>query len=134
MPVPHYISGGRPSILVVDDYEDARDVWATVLDIEGFDVQTAGTGEEAIDTALAAPPSLIVLDLSLPGVSGIDVARTLRARDETRSVPLVALTGCSDQQELQSAREAGFDAVLSKPCVPSTLVDEIHRLLFDISR
>jgi len=129
MPAPHYTPAGRPSILVVDDYADARDVWATVLGIEGFDVQTAGTGEEALDAAIASPPNLIVLDLSLPGLSGIDVARALRARDETREVPLVALTGCADQQELAVARAAGFNAILSKPCVPSTLLGEIHRLL-----
>jgi CheY-like chemotaxis protein len=129
MPAPHYTAAGRPSILIVDDYADARDVWATVLGIEGFEVQTAGTGEEALNAALAAPPSLIVLDLSLPGLSGIDVARALRARDETHDVPLVALTGCADQDELDVARAAGFDAILSKPCVPSTLLEEIHRLL-----
>ena len=130
MPVPHYTAGDRPSILIVDDYADALDVWATVLGIEGFDVQTAGSGEEALDAALATPPSLIVLDLSLPGVSGMDVARTLRSRSETRDVPLIALTG-ANPAELQVAREAGFDVILSKPCNPSTLLEEIRRLLPD---
>ena len=74
-------------------------------------------------------PSLVVLDLSLPGMSGVEVARAIREQERDRPMPLVALTGYSDPEHLNQAREAGFDLVLTKPCTPSILIDEIRRLL-----
>src|SRR5690242_11862638 len=129
MPVTHYTSARQPSVLVVDDYADALDVWSAVLGAAGFVVFTAASGPEALNTAVSNQPSIIVLDLGLPGLSGIDVARALRSREETRLVPLVALTGCSDPEELKAAEAAGFNAFFTKPCVPAELVAEIHRLL-----
>jgi CheY-like chemotaxis protein len=129
MPVTNYTPAPPPSVLVVDDYADARDVWSAVLGAEGFVVLTAATGPEALDTAVSSHPNLIVLDLGLPGLSGIDVARALRASEDMNSVPLVALTGCSDPDELKEAEAAGFNALFIKPCVPADLVAEIHRLL-----
>ena len=129
MPVPNYTPAERPLILMVDDYDDAREVWGTLLRAEGFDVLTAATGPEALATALSAAPNIVVMDLSLPGMSGADVARALRENDASRQLPLVALTGYSDPEQLQRAHDAGFDVVLIKPCTPSILVDEIRRLL-----
>jgi CheY-like chemotaxis protein len=129
MPVPHYTAANRPSILIVDDYDDARDVWTTLLEAEGFDVLTAANGPDALAAALSKLPNLIVLDLSLPGMSGVDVARAIRDQMSERPMPLVALTGYSDPQHLAQAREAGFDLILTKPCTPSVLIEEIRRLL-----
>jgi CheY-like chemotaxis protein len=131
MPVPHYTAANRPSILIVDDYDDARDVWTTLLEAEGFDVLTAANGPDALAAALSKLPNLIVLDLSLPGMSGVDVARAIRDQMSERPMPLVALTGYSDPQHLAQAREAGFDLILTKPCTPSVLIEEIRRLLAD---
>ena len=128
-PVPHYTAANRPSILVVDDYDDARDVWMTLLGAEGFDVLTAANGVDALAVALRETPSLAVLDLSLPGMSGLEVARAIREQLSDRPMPLVALTGFSDPEHLAQARDAGFDLVLTKPCTPSVLIDEIRRLL-----
>jgi len=131
MPVPHYTAANRPSILIVDDYDDARDVWTMLLGAEGFDVLTAANGPDALATALSETPSLVVLDLSLPGMSGVEVARAIRGQKSERPMPLVALTGYSDPEHLAQARAAGFDLVLTKPCTPSILIDEIRRLLAD---
>jgi CheY-like chemotaxis protein len=131
MPVPHYTAANRPSILIVDDYDDARDVWTTLLGAEGFHVLTAANGPDALATALSETPSLVVLDLSLPGMSGVEVARAIRGQKGERPMPLVALTGYSDPEHLAQARAAGFDLVLTKPCTPSILIDEIRRLLAD---
>jgi CheY-like chemotaxis protein len=116
-------------VLIVDDYADALDVWITLLRAEGFDVVTAATGPEALETALRDAPHVVVLDLGLPGMSGMEVARALRSNGASRLTPLVALTGYSDSENHERAREAGFDVVLTKPCVPSILVGEIRRLL-----
>jgi two-component system, cell cycle response regulator DivK len=117
------------TILVVDDYLDALDVWEMYLHTEGFNVLTAADGHQALATATAALPDLIVMDLDLPGLSGVEVARELRSRVATRDVPLIAATGHSDAAQLDRARQAGFDAVIVKPCDPSTLLVEIRRLL-----
>ena len=119
----------RPDILVVDDYTDALDVWAIMLGTAGFDVRTASTGPEALDAVKAQLPDLIVMDLLLPGLSGLDVARELRSHDATRHVPLIAVTGCTSETELALARQSGFTSVFRKPCEPPALVDEIRRLL-----
>ena len=74
-------------------------------------------------------PSLIVMDLILPDLSGVEVARMLRADPATQGIPLVAATGLSDPDQLAQAREAGFNAVLVKPCEPATLVATIRELL-----
>ena len=124
-----YTPGLRPDILVVDDYTDALDVWAIMLGTAGFDVRTAATGPEALDEIRARVPDLIVMDLMLPGVSGLDIARALRSHDATRHVPLIAVTGCSSEAELAQARQSGFASILRKPCEPPALVDEIRRLL-----
>jgi len=129
-----YTAGIRPDILVVDDYTDALDVWTIMLGTAGFDVRTAATGPQALDAVHARVPDLIVMDLLLPGLSGLEVARELQRHDTTRHVPLIAVTGCSSDAELTVARQSGFASVLRKPCEPPALIDEIRRLLTPTSR
>lgn len=116
-------------ILIADDYPDALDVWDVYLRDAGFEVMTAADGREALSRARESLPDLVVLDLEMPGYTGIEVARALRAREETRAIPLIASTGCSDALQIEEAWRSGFDSVLVKPCDPVTLVDEIRRLL-----
>jgi DNA-binding response OmpR family regulator len=111
----------------VDDYVDALDAWELFLQAEGFAVVKATTGEDALTCTERAIPDLIVLDVELPGLSGVDVARTLRSGERTRLVPLIATTGHSHIGDVM--RDAGFDAVLTKPCDPATLIAEIRRLM-----
>jgi CheY-like chemotaxis protein len=120
---------GAPRVLIVDDYPDAIEVWELYLSSEGFEVLTAANGNVALDTALAEKPDLVVMDLELPGLSGYEVARRLRAAGRTRDIPLIAATGCSHDAQLAEARAVGFDAILVKPCDPGELVDEIRRLI-----
>lgn len=131
MPAAHYTAANRPLVLIVDDYADSREVWTMLLGAEGFEVLTEANGTDALATALRESPNIVVLDLKLPGMSGVDVARALRASDGARQLPLVALTGYSDPAQLQQAKDAGFDVILTKPCNPSMLVDELRRLLAD---
>ena len=116
-------------ILIVDDYQDALDIWAIYLKGSGYRVSTAADGASAIASARQLLPDLIVLDLELPGMSGFEVARALRANAETADIPLIAATGYSHLRQLDLAREVGFDAVVVKPCDPDQLVTEIERLI-----
>jgi two-component system, cell cycle response regulator DivK len=115
-----------PTILIVDDYPDALDVWDLYLRASGFDVLRAEDGNEALRTACEHIPDLVVMDLELPGLSGCQVASMLRERAETRHIPLIASTGHSLPAKLDEARRSGFDLILIKPCDPAELVEAIR--------
>jgi CheY-like chemotaxis protein len=125
----HLPMSSHPSLLIVDDYPDALDVWGLYLRAEGFHVMTASDGQSAFAEAVRQRPDVIVMDLELPGKSGFEVARELKARPDTCGIPLIAATGYSQVKQLDLARASGFDTVLVKPCDPQSLVAEIRRLL-----
>jgi CheY-like chemotaxis protein len=115
-------------ILLVDDYFDALEMWALCLRQCGYDVLTASDGLQAVEVASTQRPDLVVLDLDLPGISGLEVAKRLRAFQPTAKIPLIAATGYSHVRQLESAAQ-DFAAVLVKPCEAATLVKEIERVL-----
>lgn len=120
-------------ILLVDDYPDALEVGSLFLSTFGYLVQTAGDGLAALAQVHECPPDerpdLVILDLELPKLGGLDVARRIRGNPDTAATPLIAVTGHSDPARMEEARAAGFDRVLTKPCNPLVLHDEIRRLL-----
>ena len=117
------------TILIVDDYPDSLDVWDIYLRASGFEVLRAEDGPEALKCACERLPDLVVMDLELPGLTGIEVARQLRDKAETRHIPLIASTGHSLPAKLDEAKRAGFDQILIKPCDPGELVESIRRHL-----
>jgi two-component system cell cycle response regulator DivK len=118
-----------PTVLVVDDYLDALQVWEIFLRSAGFDVVTAADGQSALEAVERQRPDIIVLDLELPVLSGFEVARQLKRNAATRSIPLIAATGYSYAKLLKQAVQSGFDTVVIKPCDPAGLVALIRRLL-----
>jgi len=118
-----------PLILVVDDYQDAREMYAEYLQYSGFRVAEAKNGNEAVTQARALKPDLILMDLSLPGMDGWEATRVLKADEETKHIPIVALTGHALAGHAEGARQAGCDAFVTKPCLPDALVAEIRRML-----
>jgi len=116
-------------ILLVDDYADAIEMWALYLRLQGYEVLTSNDGLAAVEAAIAERPDLVVLDLDLPGISGIEAARRLRQSPETSSIPLIAVTGHSNAKKLDEAHQAGFDSILIKPCEPAALVEQLERIL-----
>ncbi len=118
-----------PLILVDDDYQDAREMYAEYLQFSGFRVAEARNGSEAVQQALALKPDLILMDLSLPGMDGWEATRRLKADDSTRHIPIVALTGHALAGASDGARRAGCDSFVTKPCLPDDLVVEVRRML-----
>jgi two-component system phosphate regulon response regulator PhoB len=116
-------------LLLVDDYRDALEMWAIYLRARGYDIDTASDGKTAVRLAIETRPDLIVMDLVLPGISGCEAARQLRARPETARIPIIATTGNTHPDELDRARRAGFVSIMIKPCDPPGLVGEIERIL-----
>lgn len=101
-------------ILVIEDNEDARETLAMLLQTLGHRTETAATGPEGVNRALASRPQVVLIDLGLPGLDGFQVNRQIRAA-LGKSVRLVALTGYAQEEDRQRSRDAGFDAHLSKP-------------------
>ena len=118
-----------PLILVVDDYQDAREMYAEYLQFSGFRVAEARNGNEAVDQAFALKPDLILMDLSLPGMDGWEATRRLKADESTRHIPIVALTGHALAGASDGAKKAGCDSFVTKPCLPDDLVVEVRRML-----
>ena len=118
-----------PLILVVDDYQDAREMYAEYLQYSGFRVAEARNGNEAVDQAFALKPDLILMDLSLPGMDGWEATRRLKAHETTRHIPIVALTGHALAGASDGAKKAGCDSFVTKPCLPDDLVVEVRRML-----
>ena len=119
----------RQRVLLVDDYPDALETWRLYLNLSGYDVVTAADGRAAVDVAHASHPDIIVMDLELPVLSGIDAARELRAADDTAGIPMIAATGYSHFNGMDHSRLNPFDLVLVKPCDPAQLLTQIRRLL-----
>jgi CheY-like chemotaxis protein len=113
-----------PLILLVDDSVDSRSLYSEYLDLVGFRVEEASDGLEAIEKALASPPDLIVMDLTLPRMGGREATQKLKADERTKDIPVVVLSGHTpaDQDE-------PWDRYLVKPCLPDDLVAAIRQLL-----
>ena len=118
-----------PLILVVEDYQDAREMYAEYLQFSGFRVAEARNGNEAIEQAFALRPDLILMDLSLPGMDGWEATRQLKSDERTRHIPVVALTGHALAGASEGAKKAGCDSFVTKPCLPDDLVVEVRRML-----
>lgn len=113
---------GRLKVLIVDDNEDLVEMLALVVSGVGHDVRTALDGGSAVAAALSYRPDVILLDLGLPVLSGLEVARELRRRPETAKVRLIAVTGWGASEDRARTRDAGFDHHLTKPVDPEALV------------
>jgi two-component system, cell cycle response regulator DivK len=118
-----------PSVLVVDDFADGRELVAEYLVFRGFPVRVASDGAEAIDIARATQPRIILMDLSMTGVDGWHAARVLKADPLTAAITIIAVTAHAMKPEIDSAKAAGCDGVITKPFDLQTLADALPRLL-----
>ena len=115
-------------VLVAEDSADLREAYVDWFVYKGVRAEQAASGPETLQKALDLRPSVVVMDLSLPGLDGFEVARLLRLDERTAAVPLIALTGHADATVAERARASGFDAYLVKPCLPEQLLAEVRRL------
>ena len=116
-------------ILIVDDEEDILELVRYNLEKEGYLTLSATTGEEALKATQDAHPDLIVLDLMLPGIDGLEVTRILRKEDTTAHVPIVMLTAKGDETDIVTGLELGANDYISKPFSPKELVARIRAIL-----
>jgi CheY-like chemotaxis protein len=115
-------------VLVVDDNHDIAVSLATLLRHCGHEAHTAESGEAALREAPALRPDVMLIDLAMPRIDGLSVARQLRQTPECATTPLVAVSGYSDDEHRDQALAAGFDAFIVKPCPLADLMQVLLRL------
>jgi two-component system, cell cycle response regulator DivK len=114
-------------VLIVDDNEDTREMYAWCLRAAGWFVETVANGADALCAAPAFEPDVIVMDLGLPVVGGLDAIERLKREEDTKHVPIVALTGYTTRE--REARAAGSDAFVVKPCEPDALRELLEAIV-----
>ena len=118
-----------PRILIVEDFEDARELYAEFLRLRGFEVTGAADGPEALHLALPAHYDLIILDLALPRMDGLAVLRALRADPSTARTPIIILSASVGAEPREETLRAGANLFLEKPCLPDELEAAVVKLL-----
>ena len=116
-------------ILIVEDNEKNRKLERDVLQFHGYRMVEAVTAEEGVRLARESLPALILMDIQLPGISGIEALRQLRADPETRAIPVMAVTASAMTQDRQKILAAGFDGYQSKPISVKEFVAAVRRML-----
>jgi adenylate cyclase len=119
----------RPLILAVDDLAENLDIVTMRLEAQGYEVRRAPNGQEALQLAYELVPDLILLDVMMPGIDGIEVTRRLKADETMRAIPILLLTARSSTQDVVAGLEAGGDDYLTKPFDQMTLVARVRSLL-----
>ncbi len=117
-----------PRVLVVDDHAESREMCAAFLAQAGFRVITAINGLDALVKALSLRPDVIVMDLAMPDLDGLDCTRQLAASPLTREIPVIVLTAHATPEAKALALAAGCRGFVAKPFLPSLLIEEVGRL------
>jgi CheY-like chemotaxis protein len=124
-----YSGPQNPLVLVADDSRTVLAMVSSRLERAGYEVVSVANGEEALALAEQRLPALIVLDVEMPRLDGLEVTRRLRANEATREIPIVLLTGNTHTNEVEAGREAGATAYVTKPFSPQALQAQIEDIL-----
>ena len=116
-------------ILVVEDNERNLKLLRDVLEYAGYEVRGAQTAEDGITLAVNEPPDLVLMDLQLPGIDGIDARRRLRESPRTANIPVVAVTAQAMKQDRERVLEAGFDGYVEKPISVRAFPEQVRGYL-----
>ena len=116
-------------ILIVEDNEKNLKLVRDVLQVKGYETLEAGTAEDGLKIAREKKPALILMDIQLPGMNGIEALKALRAAPATAKIPVIAITASVMQQDRQQIMSAGFDGFIEKPVNLRGLLDTVQRWL-----
>ena len=119
----------RQSVLVVEDEEDIMEVIRFNLEKEGYEVNQALSGEKALQVIENNLPSLVLLDLMLPGINGLDLCRIFKQNDRTKAIPVIMLTAKSEDADIVAGLEMGAEDYITKPFSPRVLVARVRTIL-----
>lgn len=122
-------SSMTPRILIVEDDEGLRQMWRLAFNLAGFEVLEAASGSEALARAFDSSPTLVLLDVMMPGLDGFDVCRQLRYDQRTHRLPIVFVSALSDIKQRNALLKLGADACVSKPVGPRELIARIREVM-----
>jgi DNA-binding response OmpR family regulator len=117
------------TILAAEDEKDIHKLIVYNLEQEGYDVISAYSGEEAVQKTDSKRPALIMLDIMLPGMNGLDVCRVLKSNEKTQRIPIVMLTARNEEVDIIAGLEIGTDDYVTKPFSPRVLIARIRAIL-----
>lgn len=122
------MSSARRTVLLAEDHADTRMFYAELFR-DAYDVIEAGRGDQALELARAQMPSLIITDIALPGITGIELAKALKGDQATARIPIICLSGYSDPETSEAVAASGIDRLLLKPCLPDDLLAHVSELI-----
>ena len=121
-------------VLIVEDNEKNLKLVRDILQVKGYETVEAMTGEDGIRIAAERKPDLVLMDIQLPGINGIDALRALRADTATANIPVIAVTASVMQQDRKLIMDAGFDAYVGKPISLREFLDAVRHALEPTAR
>lgn len=119
----------KPTILIVEDEEDLREIIIYNLEREGYKAVGVESGEEGLELAISLKPDLMILDLMLPGMSGMDVCRKVKQDSSTQNVPIIIVSAKGEESDIVSGLELGADDYLTKPFSPRILLARVRAVI-----
>ena len=119
----------QTKILIVEDEKDVRELIRYTLNKNGYATDTAANGLEALDMAIDIKPDLILLDIMLPEIDGLEVCQNLKTNIRTAAIPVIMLTAKSTEEDIQKGLEMNADDYITKPFSPRDLLDRIRAVL-----
>jgi CheY-like chemotaxis protein len=126
---PGTVPSGSRTVLLVEDNVDNRTIYGTLLRHVGYRVLDAADGETALTLARAERPDLVLMDVTLPVLDGLEATRRLKADAATRAIPVIALTAHASEESRAACLGAGCDGYLAKPIAPRDVLAEVQRML-----
>jgi CheY-like chemotaxis protein len=123
-----------PAVLIVEDDQHALSGYVEYLSTAGYDVTGVGDGNAGLIAALGRPPEVVITDITLPGMSGFELAAALRQDPRTRGTPVIGMTAHWTREVHARATDVNMAAVLLKPCAPAHLAAELSRVLGVVRR
>lgn len=119
----------KKTVLLVEDNEDNLVVYRTILEHVGYRVIEARDGEEGVAAARRHRPDIVLMDISIPKIDGWEATQRLKADEDTRAIPIIALTAHALEEDRQKAKDAGCDGYLAKPVEPRRVVQEVEKFV-----
>lgn len=115
-------------VLLAEDEPNIVESLTFLLERAGFEVKVESNGRQALDTALAEPPDVLVLDVMLPGLDGYEIVRQLRGDQRSSAIPIIMLTAKGQREDRETAMECGADVFMTKPFANAEIIEAVRRL------